>query len=497
MSKKRTKNTTILADEETQRRIQRHLQTLGLHSAEEYKVWCREHGFCRRLDKSWPQQKREQLVAARETATTRLAESKRRIKSPEAITEIFQGRLRREECYRLSLGTIWRAWEATKGDRRVRGRTLELLLHVGSLTDFLDTSPADSQYGHAPGNTWIDGLVALAHHWHAWLRPVEQWKPQSHNTRRQFASLARHLLTQYPVPSFLDSVWFLGTSTSALRFQKWFWHIGTGHSIRTADVPIPLTKRMAHYFMQAPTDCSAEQALRWGQVLGLGGNPRLARAITNSRLGEHFENDDFWITVVRFFIENPMLDTALVGPIIDYLHNQRFVQREEFIAAGVIERRPPPQPNLSMKGRNPNTLLRQVERWHRQLANESVDLKAQWPNSGIGPFDWIEGREGSANLRRWTIRELLNAKALIAEGRAMQHCVATYVRSCASRGTSIWSLEMHNHEGSHRILTVEVRLSSKTICQARGKRNVLPDIKSKDILRRWASEQGLRFAAYL
>ena len=38
---------------------------------------------------------------------------------------------------------------------------------------------------------------------------------------------------------------------------------------------------------------------------------------------------------------------------------------------------------------------------------------------------------------------------------------------------------MHNHEGSQAILTVEVRLSSKTICQTRGKRNVMPDAKGK------------------
>ena len=497
MSKKRTKSTTIPVDEETERRICSHLKTLGVKSALEYKVWCREHGFSRRLNKSWQQQSREQLVAAREAAAIRLTGSKRRIKFPEAITEVFDGSVRPAQSDPPSLQAIWKAAEATKGDRRVRQHALELLLHVAPLTDFLDASPAMPLYGHAPGNTWLEVLVALAHHWCGWRRPVEDWKPRTHNTRRQFASLARHLLAQYPVPSFMDSVWFLGTSRSALRFQKWFWHIGSGNSIRTADVPIFLTKRMAHYFVRAPGGCSVEQALRWGQVLGLGGDFRLALAIIASRLGERFEHDDFWATVIRFFIENPMLDTAQIGPIIDYLHNQRFVEREEFVPPGVIQRRPPPQANLSMKGRSPNTLLRQVERWHRQLAKESVDLRAEWTASGIGAFDWIEGREGSENQRRWTIRELLSAKALVSEGRAMQHCVATYVRSCTRRDTSIWSLQMHNYEGSQRILTVEVRLSAKMICQARGKRNVLPDTKARNILRRWASEQGIRLAEYV
>ena len=209
-----------------------------------------------------------------------------------------------------------------------------------------------------------------------------------------------------------------------------------GHSIRTVETPIPLTKRMAHYFAQAPDDCTVDQALRWGQVLGLGGTPRLAQALATTRLGEHFEHDDFWITVIRFFIDNPMLDLVHVGPIIDYLHDQRFVEREEFVAPGVFERRPPAQPNLSMKGRNPKALLRQVERWHHQLGNEAFDPRAQWPSSQIRGYDGIEGKEGSPSLRRWTIREILSSRALVAEGRAMHHCVASYARSCAEESSS-------------------------------------------------------------
>jgi hypothetical protein len=295
----------------------------------------------------------------------------------------------------------------------------------------------------------------------------------------------------------MDSVWFQGTCSDALRRQRWFRHIGVGKNIRTADVPIPLTKRMAHHFLEAPSDSSVEQALRWGQVIGLGGEARLAKAILATRLADDFEHNEFWTSVIRFFIQHPMLDPAQIGPIIDYLHHQRFVEREEFVAPGVIQRQPPPQPNLSMKGRDPVSLLRQVERWHRQLAYESVDSRMEWPTSGIGNFDWVEGTEGSPSLRRWKIHELLSSKQLVAEGRAMRHCVASYAGSCARRATSIWSLKLENHEGTLRVLTVEVDLRSKLICQARGKHNRVPDTKSKDVLRRWAAKEGLRLAAYV
>ena len=51
-------------------------------------------------------------------------------------------------------------------------------------------------------------LVRLNDQRHRWVRPLSSWKVTSHNRRRQFSSLIRHLLARYPVPAFMDSVWF-------------------------------------------------------------------------------------------------------------------------------------------------------------------------------------------------------------------------------------------------------------------------------------------------
>lgn len=497
MSRKHTRSSAPPADPEAEKRLRLHIRALGLNSNDDYKAWCRQHGFSTTLCKSWQRQGRERIAACDIAARARLAESRKKLNVPQTIIDVLAGKFRPGDPRSPLLMALRRISEAASQDRHAKAKLLDLLLHVQSRTEFLSTTPALPQLGHQPGNTWIDGLLALANHWRLWCRPVEEWMPRTHNTRRQFASLARHLLAEYPVPAFMDAVWFMAFGKAATERQRWFAHIGSGKNIRTAETPIPLTKRMAHYFMQAPGDCTVDQALRWGQVLGLGGNPRLAKAIMSSRLGEHFEHDDFWTTVIRFFIDNPMLDLDHVGPIIDYLYDQRFVEREEFVAAGVFERRPPAQPNLTMKGRSPASLLRQVEQWHRHLGKETTYIEGEWIASGIRGYDVIEGREGSSSLRRWTIRELLCGKELVAEGQAMHHCVASHIRSCARRTTSIWSLQMHNHEGSQRILTVEVRLSSKTICQARGKRNAMPDAKGRDILRRWAVQEGLTLPGYI
>jgi hypothetical protein len=84
-------------------------------------------------------------------------------------------------------------------------------------------------------------------------------------------------------------------------------------------------------------------------------------------------------------------------------------------------------------------------------------------------------------MRVWTITELLDSHALVAEGRSMQHCVATYVSSCLHGKSSIWAMEVETDGERRKMLTVEVDPARKVICQARGKRNELPNEKCRDM----------------
>jgi hypothetical protein len=255
---------------------------------------------------------------------------------------------------------------------------------------------------------------------------------------------------------------------------------------------------MAHLFLQAPDHYRVEMALRWGQVRGLGGSEVLARAATATRLGRSFEHEDFWQTVVQFFANEPKLDPVHVGPIVDYLNNQRFVPEDVLIEEGELRQAGPPQPNLTMKGRTHRSLLRQVEEWHKQLRNRRGAKPINWRRSDIGDFHYVEKNGRDQGPRRsWTIRELLSSGELYREGLAMQHCVARYVRVCAGRASSIWSLRVENQVRRHRVMTIEVNLKSRTICQARRKGDARPDAKSREIMERWARQEKLTIAEYL
>jgi hypothetical protein len=338
------------------------------------------------------------------------------------------------------------------------------------------------------------GLLALALHHADWLRPVEAWRPPPTGSIPQFASLASHLLALYPVPACMTSAWFVLPPGETHPEQQWYKHLGRGHSIRTAGLPLVFTRAMAHHLGQAPHHSSVRAALRWAQVRGLGGHEALARTVAATRLGQSFGEEDFWLTVVQFFVSNPRMDLTHVGPIVDFLHHQRCESREVFVPGRGIVHQGPPQPDYSLKGRTVASLLRQVEEWHRLLGRDETVPAMSWPRSSIGELRHVEGTEQQENRRCWTLRELLTSRELFLEGQALHHCVATYARSCAGRRTTIWSLQVDSGHGPHRALTVEVDPGERLIRQARGKGNRLPRAAERTVLEYWATREGLRLA---
>jgi hypothetical protein len=354
-------------------------------------------------------------------------------------------------------------------------------------------------------------LGALARYWGQWIRDPEEWAPGRHRALRQFSSLSRHLLCKYDVPRFMDSAFLSGDGETAEQQQGWFLHIGTGGNIRKADIPLRLTKKMAHLFLEAPASFSILGAFRFGQVLGMGGSEPLARAVIGSRLGQSFEDETSWVTVVQFFVNHPMLDPDHVGPIVDYIHGQKFAVREVERPDGTVVQEGPPRPNFAMKARSVDKLVREVDSWHRELARESRLPQRSWEPSGFGEIE--KPLEDEPSLK-WAVRELLSTKELQKEGRAMHHCVGSYAGNCMKGKVSIWSLRVEDTEDrAYPVMTIAV--NGKRVTQARGKCNARPGGKretqkqaglerrymeflrrSRLVLQDWMRQEGLTMSGY-
>ena len=117
------------------------------------------------------------------------------------------------------------------------------------------------------------------------IRPLEEWKVRSHNAERQMASLVRHLYCKYELPTFFDKAWY----SENHAWMEWFILVGQGKNIRKVQgLPVVLTKRQAHFMMQAPKDFDILTAVRYGQLVDLGTNEYFVRSVMRTRAGTDF-----------------------------------------------------------------------------------------------------------------------------------------------------------------------------------------------------------------
>jgi hypothetical protein len=404
-----------------------------------------------------------------------------------AKLESFGRRKKKRDSIRID-AAIKKALDELEHHRNGRNAFLRLVACARARTPLLKPSPG------RPG--WIapvflmNRLRNLASRQSHWIRPCETWEPRGENLRPVFHSLVEHLLAHYPVPRFMDSAWDLPNGPEGFRQQSWFIRLGRGSSFRSLNLPLILTHRMEHYVRQAPDHYSVIQALRYGEVHGMGGGEKLAREVVAGWLGQRIERPDFWRTVLAFFAANPGMSLEHVNPIVDFIHANKFAGDEVLTARGA-EIRNAPWPDFSIKGRSLKSILRLVTAWHADLSGNQGPWSC-WRKSGIQGYQFLETRPGEQGDLDWTVQELLNSGALYAEGREMHHCVYTYASRCRRGETTIWSLRLRINGQEKRMVTVEVDPYRRLIIQARAKYNRCPGRRSVEIMRQWAAWAGLQ-----
>jgi hypothetical protein len=356
----------------------------------------------------------------------------------------------------------------------------ELLVHLfkNNCTDILEKE----QYAIVLFNLFVTSQ--------SWIRPIGEWKRNSHNPEKQIASLLRHLFAKYETPAFLDSMWYEESTLKTYLFA--YIDIAQGKNVRQCSgFPVVMSKRMAHEFMQTPAHYTIKEAIRRAQVLSLGGDENLAYYVCRSRLGNNsFYEDDFWFSVIRFFAQQELFDNRHVPEMIDYIYFMRFEDRR--LVDGRMLRG---NPNYSMKGRTAIKLLEQSQAWHRN-AGYQPKVDYEWDKIGFSEKDWVEGEEDKQKI--YFITELNSSRLLREEGKEMRHCVYSYARQCAAKQSAIFSLRLFKGEFNplERLATIEVNLRDLRVVQIRGKCNAKVNNQAVRFITDWATENRLTISNY-
>jgi hypothetical protein len=314
------------------------------------------------------------------------------------------------------------------------------------------------------------------------VRPLPDWKVTGKGREGLFRGLCEHLLAEYPVRPFLWSAFFVQETSKPLL--QAVVDVARGKSLfklcQAGEFPIPLTRAQCHEFLQSPASLPFMKALRRVQVRAEKGDARLFENWMKLDVSQRIHDakgEAFWLTVLRFFAQNPFLDPSQMRPLVDY-SQFRYRQSDLF----------------SMKGRTGASLLRDMNAWHGELNKAKTIQKHVYTPSGL-PGITVEKvtpqRRGPRLVEIWTISEILTSQALLAEGKAMRHCVSSYSWKIAEGAVSIWSLTLRELGEESRMLTIEVQNKTNQIVQVRGPRNRMPTARESTVVSAWATKAGL------
>ncbi len=311
----------------------------------------------------------------------------------------------------------------------------------------------------------------------SWIRPIEEWEPEGKARDTIFRSLVEHLLSKYRTPRFLWSAFFTTSDEKVAPIVDYVAKGGSHYDkVKSGELPVPLTRKMCHDFLQTTTEYTFLSGLRRTQIRAYGGGPHLFRVWMGGPIGSTLHEpseEEFWASVLQFFSNNPLIDYSQVGPLVDYIQYRRRGDR-----------------GFSMKGRTVLALMREMSAWHGELAKTKNIKNMVFEPSGFktGDFERYYQEPTGRTLVLWTVRELLSSKELADEGRAMKHCVYSYAYKVGINTSSIWSLRANGE----RAVTIQVNNANETIVQYRGKCNAIPGAREFQILKEWADSNHMK-----
>lgn len=202
--------------------MQKHGFTLQV-----YKLWCKEHGFRASVNKTFKETLNEDLVISRKNADKVLSKHRQSNKRlDESIVSYLEGDKNIVLPPNVKTGLdLSGSYLTTSSELNVQ--LINLIKILVNKSDFVFETIANNVQV-------INALPSVVRYHANFLRSPADWKPKSHNVKKQFASLLRHLFCNYEMPAFMDKA-FHDILTDHEKHRMWYIHMGLGNNIRTAN----------------------------------------------------------------------------------------------------------------------------------------------------------------------------------------------------------------------------------------------------------------------
>ncbi|NPV23770.1 PcfJ domain-containing protein [Bradyrhizobium aeschynomenes] len=329
------------------------------------------------------------------------------------------------------------------------------------------------------------------------IRDPASWKPKlkTRDPARLRLAAARHLFALYPVAPHLEQVWIdatgLDRAETELR-KRWYVVAAGGGSLYKAGASAWLSRKEVHAFLNPFGTVGFDEAIWQAIARSTTDDPALVSRITRSRIARTPRGElAFWREAAQFFCAQPTT-VEEIDDLCDYIADRRRRERK-----------------FSLKGRSLAALRRLMQAWHRDLAVVArieaarrraelarhrsageADLTVHWPGAQLADWSWSLSAKASAKRDEYVITQLRTAESLVAESRAMRHCVSSYAAKCIAGFASIWSLRYRRPGNVDRLLTIELDRQHRAV-QVRGFANRPAHPDERKVLERWAKARGI------
>jgi hypothetical protein len=324
------------------------------------------------------------------------------------------------------------------------------------------------------------------------IRDGALWRPKlkTRDPARLRLAAARHLYARYPVGGHLEAIWMSdeGVDAAEQRLRRrWYATAARGDSLYKAGASEWLSRKEVHVFLNAPDGLDFEQAFWFAIARGMAGEAAAFRVARSKIALTPRSQIGFWRDIARLFATQAAR-TDEIDDLADYLAAK--------IRADAA---------YSLKGRTLASLRRASDEWHRdvaavarieamqrrQTAFASQAPAGRWAGASLPDWSWKPpGEEAKARREEYAMVQLTTASDLVAESRAMHHCVWTYAEKCMGGSASIWSLRLKSGKSVSRLLTVELDRRHRAV-QVRGFRNRIATADENRVLDRWARAVGV------
>lgn len=432
--------------------------------------------------------------------------------SAEAATlaaQIIRGRTAGTNCLRPARSDIFHyhlyqlnlAFKYTKGNSPACRAAESLLQSVIKNCNLLET------VDHRKWNA-IAFLLRLCRYHKHWITSPSSWSPKDvselphcspKNTAlcnnsdlfHKLRSLVRHLLGQYHLAGFWDSVWFQSKEIN-FQWMDWYVDLSAGKSFQSlVRLPIKLSKKASHLLnTKTPDNLPLPKALRWAQLRAEGIPEDVCKIVTNHRCSTDFENDHLWLPLFRLF--KPSLEAREILELCTYTFLRKHKRNDG--------------DSYQIKGKTLPSLTREMRGFHQShpeyiiqpiISQRRTKRRCKvlnWQHHSDYK-DWFE--YDINNDITYSIEEICKSFQLISEGRKMNHCVGSYISRCLNGESSIWSLRFYSNGKRKAHVTIELDPRRQMVVQAKSYQNTQPSKADWQRIHKWAQLNKISFASWL